>query len=77
MIEKLRTLLRTLTNLVAVACLFVFSSYGVKHGYDVGGTVGKVSRARDWSLMDVHGVGILKDRKTTGERDLKINYRHL
>ncbi len=34
--RELRTLLRTLTNLVAVACLFVFSSYGVKHGYDVG-----------------------------------------
>lgn len=53
---------------MAVAGLFVFGSYGVKHGYDVGGTVGKVSRARDWRLMDVHGVGVLKDRKTKGER---------
>ncbi len=62
---------------MAVAGLFVFSSYGVKHGYDVGGTVGKVSRARDWRLMDVHGEGVLKDRKTTEQRDFKINYRHL
>jgi len=55
---------------VTVAGLFVFGSYGVKHRYDVGGTVCKVSSARDWRLMDVHGVWVLKDRKTKGERDL-------
>lgn len=55
---------------MTVAGLFVFGSYGVKHGYDVGGTVGKVSSARDWRLMDVHGVWVLKDRKTKGESDL-------
>jgi len=53
---------------MAVASLFVFGSYGVKYGYDIGVTVGEVSRARDWRLMDVHGVGVLKDRKTKGER---------
>lgn len=53
-----------LSYLVAVASLFVFCSYGVQYGDDVRGTVGKISCACDWRLMDIHGIGILKNRET-------------
>lgn len=62
------TSLRTGTNLVAVAGLFMFGSYRVKHWDDVRRTVGKVSSTRDWRLMDVHRVSILKDRKTEAKK---------
>lgn len=58
-----------LTHLVAIACLFVFGSYWIKHWYDVRRTVGKVSRARDWRLMDVHRVRVLEDGKAVRQRE--------
>lgn len=50
---------------MAVASLFVFCSYGIQHRDDVRGTVGKISCACDRRLVDVHGVGVLKNRETS------------
>lgn len=49
--------------LLAEAGLLVFGSDGVEDGDDVGGTVCEIGRAGDRRLVDIHGVGVLKDRE--------------
>lgn len=54
--------LMSLSYLLTVSGLLVFSSYRVEDGDDVGRTVCKVGCAGNWRLMDVHRVRVLKNR---------------
>lgn len=57
------SLVLSLSYLLAVAGLLVFSSYRVEDGDNVGRTLCKIGCAGNWRLMDVHGVRVLKDRE--------------
>lgn len=68
----------SLSYLSAVAGLLVFSSYRVEDGDDVWWALCKIGCAGNWRLVNVHGVGVLKDREAARYMHLiaLISYRY-
>lgn len=61
-----------LSYLLAVAGLFVFSSYRVEDGDDVWRALCKICCTGNRRLVDVHGVRVLKDREAARYINIKL-----